>query len=319
MTAARSGPSGRADTRPLGPSRGGLTGREHYRTRGQGPNATPARPHPPHGERRGAVRQVDAACTVWHGRAMTRRDPLPDGDPPGRSPSGPDPSSHGDRAASFEQGARQYAATRPSYPAAAVDWLLPDGARTVLDLAAVEPSDAMRAELAASVPDARALPGTAESIPLPDASVDAVLVAQAWHWFSPAAPREVARVLRPGGRLGIVWNVRDARTSWVADFTEIIHRGDTLETSARDPEPGDAFTPTERLAVPWADRVPTASLRELAASRSYLLPLPAARREELLAAVDELVATHPDLAGRDVVDLPYVARCWRAERRADTA
>lgn len=283
------------------------------------------------------MRQVDAARTVWHGRAMTRRDPLPDDGPPGRSPTGSDPSSHGDRAASFEQGARQYAATRPSYPAAAVDWLLPDGARTVLDLAAgtgkltellvargldvvaVEPSDAMRAELAASVPDARALPGTAESIPLPDASVDAVLVAQAWHWFSPAAPREVARVLRPGGRLGIVWNVRDARTSWVADFTEIIHRGDTLETSARDPEPGDAFTPTERLAVPWADRVPTASLRELAASRSYLLTLPAARREELLAAVDELVATHPDLAGRDVVDLPYVARCWRADRRADAA
>ena len=62
-----------------------------------------------------------------------------------------------------------------------------------------------------------------------------------------------------------------------------------------------------------------ASLRELAASRSYLLTLPAARREELLAAVDELVATHPDLAGRGVVDLPYVARCWRADRRADAA
>ena len=99
----------------------------------------------------------------------------------------PDPGSRADRAASFEQGAAQYASTRPSYPDAAVDWLLPEGARRVLDLAAgtgklterlvtrgldvvaVEPSDAMRTRLAASVPGAQALPGSAEAIPLPDA------------------------------------------------------------------------------------------------------------------------------------------------------
>jgi SAM-dependent methyltransferase len=243
----------------------------------------------------------------------------------------PDPASRHDRAASFEQGAAQYASTRPSYPDAAVDWLLPDGARTVLDLAAgtgkltqrlvargldvvaVEPSAAMRTELARTTPGARALGGTAESIPLPDASVDAVLVAQAWHWFSPAAPPEIARVLRPGGRLGIVWNVRDSGTDWVARFTEIIHRGDALEPSYAEPVPGPRFTPAEHRTFAWADRIRPTTLRALAASRSYLLTLPTARREELLAEIDDLVATHPDLAGRPEVDLPYRAECWRAD------
>ncbi|MCB7137909.1 class I SAM-dependent methyltransferase [Cellulosimicrobium marinum] len=253
--------------------------------------------------------------------------------PPAAEPA-PDPGSVHARAASFDHGARQYAATRPSYPDAAVDWLVPPGARTVLDLAAgtgklterllardldvvaVEPSDAMRAELAVTAPGARALPGTAEAIPLPDASVDAVLVAQAWHWFSPAAPAEIARVLRPDGRLGIVWNVRDERTDWVSRFTEIIHRGDSLETSHRVPELGPAFGVPEHQPFGWHDRVRTDSLRPLAASRSYLLTLPPDRRDALLAEVDDLASTHPDLAGRTEVDLPYVARCWRAERLA---
>jgi SAM-dependent methyltransferase len=251
--------------------------------------------------------------------------------------STPDPGSRADRAASFELGAAQYASTRPSYPDTAVDWLLPDGARRVLDLAAgtgklterlvargldvvaIEPSDAMRARLADTVPAAQALPGTAESIPLPDASVDAVLVAQAWHWFSPGAQPEIARVLRPGGRLGIVWNVRDSSVDWVGRFTEVIHRGDTLEHSYREPRLVAPFTDVEHRTVPWADRIPTASLRPLAASRSYLLTLPDARREELLAEIDDLVTAHPALAGRSEVDLPYLAECWRADLGAPAA
>jgi SAM-dependent methyltransferase len=247
-----------------------------------------------------------------------------------------DPGSRADRAASFEHGAAQYASTRPSYPDAAVDWLVPDGAHRVLDLAAgtgklterlvargldvvaVEPSDAMRDRLAETVPGAEALPGSAEAVPLPDSSVDAVLVAQAWHWFSPAAQPEIARVLRPGGRLGIVWNVRDSSVDWVGRFTEIIHRGDTLEHSYREPALSEhLFTTPEHRTVPWADRVLTSSLRPLAASRNYLLTLPPARREELLDEIDRLVATHPDLAGRTEVDLPYLAQCWRADVRSD--
>jgi len=255
--------------------------------------------------------------------------------PDAPNPGAPDPT-HAQRASSFGASADQYRAVRPSYPDAAVDWMLPAGVRHVLDLAAgtgklterlvarglrvtaVEPSEAMRTALRDAAPGAHALPGTAEHIPLEDGSVDAVLVAQAWHWFDvPAAVPEIARVLRPGGRLCVVWNVRDDATGWVEEFTEIIHRGDPLELAGRTPEVDGAegyFTPFEHRTFPWVDRLPTASLRTLASTRSHLLTLPQAERDELLDAVDELVATHPALVGRTEVGLPYRAECWRADR-----
>lgn len=243
------------------------------------------------------------------------------------------PHSHADRAASFQHGADLYAGARPSYPANAVDWLVPPGARRVLDLAAgtgkltellaargldvvaVEPAEAMLAHLVAALPDVEAHVGTAEAVPLPDAAVDAVLVAQAWHWFhGPAAADEIARVLRPGGTLGIMWNDRDERVDWVARFGEILHRGDRLEPDSVHAEPQlvAAFAVVEHEAFPWVDRVRTADLRQLAASRSYLITLPDDEREALLDAVDELVGTHPDLAGREFVELPYVTNAYRA-------
>jgi SAM-dependent methyltransferase len=132
-------------------------------------------------------------------------------------------------AQSFASVAGVYERARPEYPEAAVDWLasrldLGPG-RTVVDLAAgtgkltrmlvptrarviaVEPVPEMLAELRRAAPEAQALQGTAEAIPLPDAGADAVTVAQAFHWFDPPrALREIARVLRPGGRLGLIWN-----------------------------------------------------------------------------------------------------------------
>ena len=275
--------------------------------------------------------------------------------PPPHARDGVDPASRHDRAQSFELGAQVYAQVRPEYPAEAVAWLLPSDAGPsthVLDLAAgtgkltrsllarglqvtaVEPSPAMRGELERSLPQATALPGTAESIPLADASVDAVVVGQAWHWFSPEpAAAEIARVLRPGGRLGIVWNVRDAATDWVRTFTEIIHRGDTLAPSYQPPRldlpdagprgpggpggPGAAsavFGPLEHATFRWHDRLTPADLRALAASRSYLLTLDEASRDALLDAVDQLTRTHPDLRGKDLIDLPYDAQCWRTDR-----
>ena len=96
-----------------------------------------------------------------------------------------------------------------------------------LDVVAVDPIPEMLEVLSNSLPDTPALLGTAEEIPLPDDSVDAVLVAQAWHWFDPErAVKEVARVLRPGGRLGLVWNTRDERLGWVKDLGRIIGHED---------------------------------------------------------------------------------------------
>ena len=239
-----------------------------------------------------------------------------------------------DRAASFDRAAAVYQATRPSYPDEAVRWSVPALARDVLDLAAgtgklterlvalgwhvvaVEPSDAMRAELTAALPDVEALPGTAERMSLPDASVDAVTIAQAWHWFDPpAAAAEIARVLRPGGQVAPLWNVRDEETDWVARWTEIVHRGDGLETSYRDPELGDAFTEPEHATFHWTQRLRAADLRTLAASRSHLLLLPPDERVALLDEIDELVATHPDLRGQEWIDVPYRTECYRAQLR----
>ena len=246
-----------------------------------------------------------------------------------------------ERAASFEQGAAGYAQVRPGYPEQAVAWLL-DGvapARStprVLDLAAgtgllterlagrgldvvaVDPSPAMLAELAARLPGVEAHLGSAEAVPLPDGSVDAVLVATAWHWFDePTASREIARVLRRGGRLGIVRNDRDASVGWVAALGDLLHRDDGLQRAeeAFDPRPGDAFGPLERTELVWTDAVDPTALRALAATRSHLLTLPDADRDAILDAVDRLAATHPDLAGRATVALPYRARCVRTDLR----
>lgn len=243
-------------------------------------------------------------------------------------------ASHGERAGSFELGAADYAASRPDYPDAAVDWAIPPGARDVLDLAAgtgkltaslvargldvvaVEPSEAMRAELTRLLPHVRAQGGTADATGLPDASVDAVTVAQAWHWFDPAtASAEIARVLRPGGRLTVMWNVRDETEPWVAAYTGILHRGDPMPTHFAPPVLGPQLGPTEAAQFPWTQRIQPAVLRTLAASRSFLLTMAPDERESRLAEVDDLVRSHPALAGRDVVDLPHVTLAWRASRR----
>jgi SAM-dependent methyltransferase len=244
-----------------------------------------------------------------------------------------DPDHRAARAASFSRGADVYAATRPGYPDEAVRWSVPWGALDALDLAAgtgkltaslvalglrvvaVEPSDAMRAELVRTLPTVDARPGTAEATGLPSGSVDVVTVGQAWHWFDEAtASPELARVLRPGGRLAVLSNLRDESEPWVAAFTEMLHRGDVLDPSRRAPVLGDEFGPVETATFRWAQTLRAVDLRGLAASRSHLLSLPDDERDAILDDVDALVATHPDLRGRDTIQLPYVTHCWRAQR-----
>ena len=238
------------------------------------------------------------------------------------------------RARSFGLGAAAYRLARPGYPPDAIGWLVPDGATRVLDLAAgtgklteelvdlgvevvaVEPDDVMRTELTAALPGVRALTGTAEAIPLADASVDCVTVAQAWHWFdADRATAEIARVLRPGGRLGVVWNVRDESVGWVEALTHILHEGDSAPPEYSEPHLGARFGPVEHATFTWTHRLPAAQLRTLAASRSHTIGLAPGERERLLDAVDALVHTHPDLAGRRELDVPYRTECWRATLR----
>lgn len=230
--------------------------------------------------------------------------------------------SFGEEAAAYERG-------RPSYPPEAIDWLLPAGAHTVLDLGAgtgkltvrlaergldviaVDPIQEMLEVLSASLPDTPALLGTAEEIPLPDDSVDSVLVAQAWHWFDvDRAVREIARVLRPGGRLGLVWNTRDERMGWVKDLGRIIgHEDHALEHKVCLPEP---FATVERAQFEWTSYLTPQALIDLVASRSYCITSPAEVRTRTLDRVRDLLKTHPALANTTGLALPYVTVGIRA-------
>ena len=230
-------------------------------------------------------------------------------------------------ARSFGPAAQRYERGRPPYPAAAVDWLLPVDARRVLDLGAgtgkltralldrgldviaVDPSEQMLAELRRVLPGAPAEIGSAEHIPLPDSSVDVVLVAQAWHWFdvSRAVP-EVARVLRPGGRLGLIWNLRDEREDWVRRLGEIIGSGDAY----RETVVGAPFGPIETREFAWSYRLSPDQLLDLIASRSGVILRPSDERAAVLAQVRQLMATHPALVGRTRIEMPYIAQCARA-------
>ncbi|ORA49673.1 SAM-dependent methyltransferase [Mycolicibacterium celeriflavum] len=237
--------------------------------------------------------------------------------------------SEQDRSLSFGAEAAAYERGRPSYPPDAINWLLPDGATTVLDLGAgtgklttrlvergldvvaVDPIPEMLELLSNSLPDTPALLGTAEEIPLPDDSVDAVLVAQAWHWFDlDRAVKEVARVLRPGGRLGLVWNTRDERLGWVKELGRIIgHEDDPFNATVTLPEP---FTAVERHQVEWTNYLTPQALIDLVASRSYCITSPEKVRTRTLDRVRELLATHPALANSTGLALPYVTVCIRA-------
>jgi SAM-dependent methyltransferase len=230
------------------------------------------------------------------------------------------------QASSFGAAAEAYERGRPPYPPEAVDWLLPEGASRVLDLGAgtgkltrqlrgrglavvaVEPSAGMREQLARAVPDVAVHAGTAEEIPLPDGSVDAVLVAQAWHWVdrSRAVP-EVARVLVPGGQLGLVWNIRDEREDWVAELSQIIHDPNDHRRQDRGII-GPPFGPVEHRAVEWKHRLGPDELVNLAASRSYVITMPEEQRAAVLAGVRRLAGR----AGSGELVLPYVTECYRA-------
>jgi SAM-dependent methyltransferase len=241
------------------------------------------------------------------------------------------------RATSFGAVADAYERARPSYPQAALDWLLPQGAARVLDLGAgtgkltrllvargldvvaVEPLDRMRAQLARAAAGADVRTGSAEDVPLPDADVDAVLVAQAWHWFdrSRALP-EVARVLRPGGTLGLLWNVRDERVPWVARLSALIgSEGGNAAPPGVDLPP--RFGPLEAREFAHVQRLDLPTLLDLVRSRSYVITRPEAERAAILDRVADLVRTDPALAGRETFDLPYVVQCFRARMAVSAA
>jgi ubiquinone/menaquinone biosynthesis C-methylase UbiE len=249
---------------------------------------------------------------------------------------------HHAAALGFDRQADAYDRGRPGYPAEAIAFVIetlrigPDA--TIVDLAAgtgkitrelvptgaeliaIEPVAGMREVLSRSLPDirpdVRVADGTAESLPLDDASVDGVVVAQAFHWFDgPRALAELARVLRPGGRLAVVFNVRDERDPVQAALERVWepYRGDTPthRTGAwqRAFEPADRFTPLVHQAFANDQRVSADQLVDRVVSVSFIAALDEAQR----AAVEAEVRTLP--ADEAEVVLPYSTDVFWTERR----
>ncbi len=183
------------------------------------------------------------------------------------------------------------------------------------DILAVEPSPSMRSELARNLPGVELVDGTAESIPAADASVDVIFVAQAFHWFDPdRALTEIARVLRPGGGLGLIWNERDETVDWVRGLSQAIdwpERGpyevgkDFRPVVAAHP----AFRDVSRHRYSFHQTLDHAGLMDRMASTSYIAAMEPGQRHTFLAPLAELVARLPE-----PFDLPYVTSAYTARR-----
>jgi SAM-dependent methyltransferase len=241
------------------------------------------------------------------------------------------------RAGSFGSHAAAYAEHRPDYPAAGIRWVVSGAARPVrrvLDLAAgtgkltggllalglevvaVEPDRSMLAELARRYPRAGALAGTAERIPLASGTVDAVLAGQAFHWFDAfRALTEIARVLRPGGTVGALWNEDDGRVDWVAGLADLT-RSSASWNRRYDEEltAHPAFGPFEEAVFDHAQRRTAESLTATIGTHSHTLVISAAERAELLDRVRRYLRTRPETAHGEF-DLPIRTTVIRAQLR----
>jgi SAM-dependent methyltransferase len=237
--------------------------------------------------------------------------------------------------------ADDYDRTRPSPPDEALDWLVPENCEIAVDIAAgtglftralqrragqviaVEPDDRMRAVLAARSPGVRAVSGRGEAIPIPDASADGVFISSAWHWLDPdRAIPEIARVLRDGGRLGVIWTTRDRRADWVAELDMAGRR------RAVQPDDSAGSRPRRRHEVTLPEDAPLENISSASfefsramtvedavgwlATYSGVITAPAGEREARLALAREALLRRAD--GDGMVEIPMRSRCWRADR-----
>ncbi|MBN3758132.1 class I SAM-dependent methyltransferase [Paraburkholderia sp. Tr-20389] len=253
------------------------------------------------------------------------------------------PHVHHAASEGYTKGADTYVKGRPDYPPELADWLENDlalgAAKVAVDLGAgtgkftprlvetgaqviaIEPVAQMREKLKAALPQVDVREGTAQQLPLGDASVDAVLCAQSFHWFaSREALAEIRRVLKPGGHLGLVWNVRDARVPWVAQLDAIVNarEGDAPRYHTgewRHAFPAEGFSALEERHMPHGH---TGAVEDVIVTRvhstSFILALPPEAWAEVERDVRALIASEPALASRDVVTVPYVTYAYRATR-----
>jgi SAM-dependent methyltransferase len=242
----------------------------------------------------------------------------------------------------FGSSSQSYERGRPDYPQSAVDCLVQElglkpGA-TLVDLGAgtgkftrllvpsgahivaIEPIQAMRERFSEILPEVQVLDGTAEAIPLPDSSAQAVIAAQAFHWFATEEVlKEIQRILVPGGKLGLAWNIRDDSCEWMAVLTKII---DPYEATAprfrhraweKPFQAGRFFSPLQQRVFSHWVKGSVQILQDRVASMSFVASLPEAERQEVLGRVRELIENHPQTKGRVSFDQPYRTEVYWCE------
>lgn len=251
--------------------------------------------------------------------------------------------SRAERATSFGAVAEDYDRLRPGPPDAAVDWLLPMQCEVAVDLAAgtglltrvlarkvaqvvaIEPDERMAAVLRARSPGVHVLHGRGEAIPVPDASADGVFVSSAWHWMDPdRAVPEVARVLRDGGRFGVVWSSLDREVGWLRELRRL-SRPDPAETDAQGeqqlrsglhhqvtlPE-GGPFGDIATASFGFMRTMTIGDVVDLLATYSGVITASPADRAAGLAR--GRAALRERFPGATEIDVPLRASCWRADR-----
>lgn len=247
------------------------------------------------------------------------------------------------RRQSFGAISDDYDRYRPGPSDAALDWLLPRGVTDVLELGAgtgavtrmlvarvphvvaVEPDERMRAVLTDRTPDAVVVAGRAEEIAADDASFDVVMAASAWHWVDEErAVPEVARVLRPGGSLSLLWTGPDRSIDWMRS---VWAGGKVLsqeEASAVDSQRQERhvvnlgeespFHPPERQVFHWSLPMSRDQVIGLVSTYSNVITLADQERRDYLASIARFLDTLEPFTGTDQVDIPMRCLCWRAER-----
>ena len=251
---------------------------------------------------------------------------------------------HESAARGFAAGVDAYERGRPDYSPEAVERLVREigvgpGKRVVdlaagtgkltrqlvatgAELVAIEPVAEMRARLAEMLPDVEALDGTAERIPLPDRSVDIVVVGQAFHWFDGVpALSEIHRVLKPSGGLGLVWQARDPSRPWVARLDEIIDRHAGAEPRFRTGawraafKATTLFDPLREAVFEHVHRGDRGTIIDRVASISYIAAMDDGLRHAVLDEVRDLLATDPEIAATAVIELPYRSHVYWTRAR----
>jgi ubiquinone/menaquinone biosynthesis C-methylase UbiE len=257
------------------------------------------------------------------------------------------------RSGSFGRVASAYERFRPGPSPKAIAWMLPDSARTVVDLGAgtgamtkdllgkveriiaIEPDDRMRGILAANLPEVTALSGSGESMPLQTSSVDAMLASSSWHWMNAdAALRETARVLVPGGTLGVVWAGPDPDGPFVvqaqAMFSEASGQGGSGTRSAGEPDLGREVMDTENrvetvLRIPhhspfaqpehkiltWDVPLTADELIGLVGTFSWIITMPDERRAQVTSLARQVLRDSLGVSGDVTIDVQYRSEVWR--------